>query len=177
VSQDPEPPFRIIGAAPTTPYEKEVEDWAEGLREEQLTTWRSLASGWAPTVSTLLALFGAASVLGADDSVRALQNSVWQPLYGVLVGIALILGGLAIYCAYVASQPGEVQNLGPSIEERETRYAEHISRAKNWLTASRLLTVAAVIFLAGSFAVRWYAPVDPSPPAGQASAIQTPAGR
>jgi hypothetical protein len=156
---DQEPPFEVVAAGQASPDELRALTWSESLSEDQLNAWRRLASTWGATISVLLGLLGAGTVLNADDDVRALAGSTWPALFGCFALIALGSGAFAIYAAHVASQPVKVENIGPSTTEQVAAYEGLISRTQRWLNWSKIATCISIVALISSFAVRWYAPV------------------
>jgi hypothetical protein len=148
----------IEGAGPDiTPAQREADEWADGLIRNRLPALRTLGGQWAATIAALTGLLGAGTVIDADDAVRGLKEP-WGPVYGLLVGAALISAAVATYLAGEVAAGG-LREIPIDINERlnlQDRLYRNAVQRFHW---SRAATAAALVLLGLSFAVRWYAPV------------------
>lgn len=151
---------RVVGPGrPVTPAERDADEWAEQLLAERLPAIRSLAERWGTIVGTLTGLLGAGSVINADDAVRALREP-WSVIYGVLAGAALASAAVATYLAGRAASGG-LHQVPPGVRDRMALRTRLFASAARDLALSRRTTALALLALAASFAIRWYAPVSP----------------
>src|SRR5688500_4571177 len=94
-----EPRVPKVRPAKLTPEMRDADEWAEQLIAEQFPRTRALAAQWGATLAALTALFGAGTVIDADDAVRALHPEGWGIAYGILTAGALLAAAIAILLA------------------------------------------------------------------------------
>jgi hypothetical protein len=148
---------------------RDADSWAEQLVHDQLPNTRKLGQQWAATVTALTGLFGLGIVIDADDAVHALTTG-WAIAYGVLVGVAVLAAAAAILLASLASH-GWLATIPPGVQERIALRHDLVRKAHSQLRLSWLLTGIALLFLIGSFGVRWYGPQEKTP-AEKAAAVR-----
>lgn len=156
-----EPRIPKVRPAKLTPEMRDADNWAELLIAEQLPRTRSLAAQWGATLGALTALFGAGTIIDADDSVRALHPEGWAILYGILTAAALVAAAIAIVLAALAAQ-GSVVEIPPDITERLELRQRLVADAQRNVQWSRRVAGLAVVVLVAAFGVRWYAPQESS---------------
>jgi hypothetical protein len=161
-----------IDAGPAlTDRQRQVNKWAKDALANQLTTLRTTAQHWQTTVSTIIGLFGAASIIGTDKDLASLKQpfDIW---YGAVGLVALVCGAVALHKAALASE-GSVVNIPADIEGRVDAYDLVVDDATKRLRCSRWWTWAAVFLLLAANGVRWYAPKNPPPPPAATASAPT----
>lgn len=162
----------IIEAGPAlTEQQRQVNKWAKDALANRLTTLRTTAQHWQTTISTIIGLFGAASIIGTDKDLASLKSPA-DMFYGGVGLVALICGAVALHKAALASE-GSVVNLPADIGGRVAEYNRVADEASKRLKCSRWWTWAAVFLLLAANGIRWYAPKNPPPPPAAATTAPT----
>jgi hypothetical protein len=153
------PPRRptILGPAELSGDDLALDDWARAAVSERLPRLRTVSTAWATAVSTITALFGAATVIDADSQVRALK-APWHVIYGILTAASLLCVAAGIALAFWGGQ-FRSETVPPDVEGRRELRKEVVARTDRDLKWSQIATAAAVVLLIASLAVRWYAPI------------------
>lgn len=170
-----QPEFEVEAGESLTEEERAAAEWSSDAARTRLTTVRTSAQHWQSTLSTIVGLFGAATVLNADGAVRALAP-YWNWLYGVLVVLSLVFAALALKLASQAGEPDRV-SIPADIRRQVALRAQAFTTAWERLSRARLLAVPAVVLLILAMAVRWYGPQLPGAKTGAASAQTQELGR
>jgi hypothetical protein len=150
------PPSRSAKAVDLTDEQRRANAWAEQAIEQRIPQLRALAGRWTTTLGTLVGLLGGASVLNADDKVRAL-DSFWRITYGIIAFFAVGLAAVATYLGMLAAGEREF-DVPPDLAGRVREMNNTFQRGRTFLRYSLVLAGIALVLLAISFAVRWYAP-------------------
>jgi hypothetical protein len=124
-----EPRLPKVGPAKLTPEIRDADEWAEQLIAEQLPRTRTLAAQSGATVAALTALFGAGTVIDADDAVRALDPEGWGIAYGILTAAALLAAAIAVLLAAHAAH-GSLSTIPPDVTEREALRRRLVAEAQ-----------------------------------------------
>jgi hypothetical protein len=149
---------------PITKKQQVAEEWVNEAYKTRLTVLRAAAQHWQSTVSTITGLFGAATLLDADEQVRKLA-AFWSPAYGGLVLLSLVFAAAAIWLASSAGV-ANVARVSPDIDDRVKKFDDLFENAQDELWCSRFLTALAAMALVAALGVRWYAPqIEPAVPA------------
>lgn len=160
--------FTIRPGPPLTEEQIVASDWAADAIRTRLQNLRTTAQHWQSSISTITALFGAATVLNADNAVRAIAPE-WSYLYGLLVVLSLVCAALALQLASQAGEPSRV-TVPAALDKQVNLYNQVFDTAKHRLSLSRLFAALAVALLILTIGVRWYAPHNPEA-ASRSSAV------
>lgn len=152
----------ISAGAPLTARERRIDKWADEAIASRLTILRTTAQHWQGTISTVIGLFGAASIVGADKDLATLLHP-YDYWYAGLAVASLIASAYALLAATWASEGKEIV-LAADIGDRVKKYNSAVATASRHLSCSRAVTMIAVALLVAANATRWYAPKMPSPP-------------
>lgn len=152
---------------PLTEKERLVGKWADEAIANQLPTLRATAQHWQTSISTIIGLFGAATIISSDVSVAALQSD-WNYLYGLLVLLSLGAAGWALYLAALAGEASTV-TIRADVSDRVQEYNRLVDTSAGRLHCSRIVTLVSIGLLLIATGLRWYAPKNPPPPSAVVS--------
>ncbi|MCV3209800.1 hypothetical protein OHD62_18320 [Mesorhizobium sp. YC-39] len=160
--QDDAAGYKIETGNPLSEKERLANKWADDAIANQLPTLRTTAQHWQTTISAIIGLFGAATIISSDESVAALK-AYWNYGYGLLVLLSLGAAGFALNSAARAGEASTV-TIRPDVGERVTEYNQLVSTSAGRLKCSRTLTWISICLLVTATGIRWYAPKNPPPP-------------
>ena len=149
----------VPGPAVLTDEQLAANEWASESVRSRLQALRTAAQHWQSTLSTITALFGAATVLDADKAVRTLAYG-WNYFYGAAVVLSLMCAGLSLKWASQAGVPQNV-TIPIDINKRTALHKNVLERTESRLAWSRSSAAPAVALLILAICIRWYAPQIP----------------
>jgi len=146
---------------PPTPVElteeqRRADAWVEKAYGERLTRIRELAGQWQTTLGTLTALLGVSTVVGGTG-VRDLTGH-GPAIYGVVALLAVLFAASATYAAFLAGTRQVVDGVPADADGRRSLQDTLYNRSQNWLIASKVLALIALLGFVAAIAFLWYAP-------------------
>jgi hypothetical protein len=140
-----------------SPAQIAAADWVDSRRRDRLNAAREVAQKWVATLTTSASLLGAGALFNADATVRTLEQG-WKVAFAIATTMAALLAVCAILAASFAASP-RLSNLPVDVDAQVELYESSVVRVSMLLRASRVAAVLAVLFLALTFGIRWFAPV------------------
>jgi len=153
-NEETSPPPNVTGGGTLTPEQQRVSAWAEKATADPLAILRTIAQQWQTTVSAIVGLFGAATIITSDTVVASLVPPYKWWYVGAVVG-SLGFAALAIWKASQAAQ-AEIGPIPHNLTEVSQIQEHRLNNGIKNLSCSRWLTLFAVIALATSTSVRWF---------------------
>ena len=144
-------------APPLTAGQRDADMWAEQLRAERLPRLRALGEKWQSTASTLIAFFGAGSIIGADEAIRALPAGA-RIAYGLFILATIVFAVFAVYFASCVSEGG-IESIPDDVNGRLALREQLVTNAICSVRKSKQATIIAIVLLIFAQGVRWFMPV------------------